>query len=133
MARSKDWETYPEVFHDLIREASTREIKIEQASSSEARKLMGRMYAFHGALKRAAEGKEADGLARELATICKRVRYRIEGESLIAAPRDTDPVNASILAAIASSGGSTQTSSGLAPSANLLGLLEPGKVTLPDE
>jgi len=132
MARSKDWETYPEIFHDLLREACTREITVKQASSSEARKLMGRLYAFNGSLKAAAADKETPELARELATISKRVRYRIEGTDLVAAPRDTDPVAPSILEAL----GQTSTplsATQISPSSLLAGLAKKGDELLPDE
>lgn len=132
MARSKDWETYPEVFHDLLREACTREITVKQPSSAEARKLMGRLYAFNGSLKAAAADREAPDLARELANISKRVRYRIEGTNLVAAPRDTDPVAPSILEAIGQASQPTLAAK-MAPSALLAGLAKKGDEALPDE
>ena len=132
MARSKDWETYPEVFHDLLREACTREIEVKQPSSADARKLMGRLYAFNGALKTAAGDKECDPIARELANICKKVRYRIEGTNLVAAPRDTDPVAPSILEALGQTTRPT-TAEAMKPSSSLLDLLKGASKETPDE
>lgn len=100
MPRAKDWRTYPEAFHKLIREAAAREVSVEAGSEKEARKLQGMLYAFHGSLRKAAAEKDLDAI--ELNTLSYSVQYRTEGSKLYASPKALSKPSLAIEAALGS-------------------------------
>jgi hypothetical protein len=98
---SKNYLTYPEAFHDLIRVAVTKPIKIPNANGPAANKLRGHIYGFIGALKKAAHEKDTPQEIRELYNMSTKVKLTVDGENfLIAFPRDQDPVAMAITQAL---------------------------------
>lgn len=115
MAHSKIWLSYPPAFFELLREAATRECVLDLPDERSARRLMGKLYALKGALKKAkAYGRKVVPMSDEdlkmldeLYPLAVRVQLRVEPHaqkvgawSLIARPFDTDPDNLLVMDAL---------------------------------
>lgn len=101
MTYSRDWRSYPPAFVSLIEAASLREVIIPCASERDAKRLEGKLHAFFGVLHRGVE-KRPETLSID--NLSRRVQIKAVGSNLLARPRDLEPDNALILAALAQAG-----------------------------
>lgn len=92
MSYSKDLENYPEEFGELIEKASLQGLTLPMPSPADAKRLMGRLYAYKGALKKAChDDPETPDLIRTLYRYSQKCQLRVEGSDLILRPLDRDP------------------------------------------
>lgn len=105
MSYPKDPRGYPPAFIALVETAALREVRIPMSSPTEAKRMEGRLHAFFGALHRAVV---KDPSYIPVDNLSRQIRIKAVGSELVATPRDLEPDNALILAAIA--GTSTQAS-----------------------
>lgn len=135
MPRAKDWRVYPPNFGDFISEAAVRELLIPCESEKAAKSLQGMLYAYHGALKAAAEAGDPE--AKVLNSIRLRVQYRQEGSFVRAFPREFSPQAKAIQSALAALGQAHPVDpADHQPSADFLELLKKAKAEgeeTPDE
>lgn len=92
MPKSKNYLTYPEPFHDLIRQAVVREVRVPCDSANQARTLRGHLYGFFGALKKGVAEKDCPQDIRELYNMTTKVTLMCDEALLIALPRDQSAV-----------------------------------------
>jgi hypothetical protein len=88
---SKHLDTYPEEFGQLIERAALGEITLP-LDPIEAKRLMGRLYAYKGALSRAAADLENvdNPLLQDLARYSRKVQLRVTPAGLVLRPLDQD-------------------------------------------
>lgn len=110
MTYTRDPRGYPPAFTNLVEAACLREVRIPCASFKEAKALEGRLHAFFGVLHRAA-AKDPEYLT--LDNMARKVKVKAVEHELVAIPRDLEPVNALILAALGNQ--SPADSAGVAP------------------
>lgn len=91
MSYSQDAERYPSEFGELLLAAVTEEVKVGFPSAAQALRFRGRMYAYVGALKRAAHSPDTPSELQELWRISAKVQFRVEGPTFVARPLDLDP------------------------------------------
>lgn len=125
MPRSKNYNTYPEAYRDFVREAAVRPITVQCDSVDEAKKLSGKMYSFHGALKRAIKEPDTPEDIRVLQKMSEKVQYRVEGDRLIARPQDMDPTAKLLLKSMGTTEAPTSADA-MRPSAEFLEALKKG-------
>lgn len=92
MPRSRNWLVYPEAFHDFLRVAVTKRVEIPLDSETEAKRLLGRLYAFFGALSIEAKLPNGDPEARVLRHLSFKVKLHVEGSTLVGYPADEEPL-----------------------------------------
>lgn len=121
MARSKNYLTYPDSFHEFIRQAATHTMVVECADQAKAYRLMGRMYGFFSALEKACHEKETPEEIRTLRRMSTKVKLKIDGSTFIAYPADEEPINMLVAKAVAAqSEGTTVAEAARNPSPGLL-------------
>jgi hypothetical protein len=97
MTYTRDPRGYPPAFIELVHAACLREVRIPCADEQDAKRLEGRLHAFFGTLHKAA-AREPEYLA--LDNSCRRVKVKAVGRYLVAIPRDLEPDNMLIMAAL---------------------------------
>ena len=97
MSYTKDPRGYPPAFTNLIEAAHVREVRIPCASPADAKRMEGRLHAFFGVLHRTA-AKDPSYLP--LDNMARKVKIKAVESTLVAIPRDMEPDNALILAAL---------------------------------
>lgn len=97
MTYTKDPRGYPPAFTNLIEAACLREVRIPCESPAAAKSLEGRLHAFFGVLHRSA-ARDPEYLP--LDNMARKVKVKAVESELVAIPRDLEPVNALILAAL---------------------------------
>lgn len=134
MAHSKIWQSYPPAFLDVFREGAMREVRIPCEDLAHAKRLMGKLYALKGALKKAKTGgpkvipmtEEDQKLLEEIYPLACRVQLREEHEggkfALLVRPTDQDPDGFAITSALARGANGTSASDILPPANFLEGL-----------
>lgn len=100
MSYTKDPRGYPPAFINLVETAVLREVRIPCASPADAKRLEGRIHAFFGVLHRTA-AKDQSYLP--LDNMARKVKIKAVESTLVAIPRDMEPDNALILAALGTS------------------------------
>jgi hypothetical protein len=100
MPKSKNYQSYPEAFRDLVRAAAIKPIRIPCDSVKAAEKLRGYVYGFFAALKVAAHDKDTPEEIRLLYNQSTKVKVTFEDSELVAMPRDMDPIALQIAAAL---------------------------------
>lgn len=100
MSYTKDPRGYPPAFINLVETAVLREVRIPCASPADAKRLEGRLHAFFGVLHRTA-AKDPSYLP--LDNMARKVKIKAVESTLVAIPRDMEPDNALILAALGTS------------------------------
>lgn len=115
MPRSKNPAQYPQAFEQAFTEACLRPFRIPCASEAEARRLMGRLYSYVGAVRHAA-GRDPE--LKALDAMLSKVQVRVEGATVLLRPQDQDPDAQLVLTALASGANGT-TSADIKPSAVL--------------
>jgi len=119
MPKSKNHRTYPEAFALLIREAVSRRVEIPNLTAKAAEKLRGHIYGYFGALKVACDQKDCEPDVRELKNMSEKIKLTIEDTTLVALPRDEDPMAKQILQAIVKSS-PAPAGPGISPSSDLV-------------
>lgn len=97
MSYTKDPRGYPPAFINLVETAVLREVRIPCASPADAKRLEGRLHAFFGVLHRTAA---KDPAYLPLDNMARKVKVKAVESELVAIPRDMEPDNALILAAL---------------------------------
>jgi len=122
MPKSKNHRTYPEAFGLLIKEAAIKRVEIACDTPKAAEKLRGYIYGYFGALKVATDEKDCDPDTRQLKHMSEKVKLTVEGSTLVAIPRDEDPMARQILDALnkAALAPSSTTGAVTGPSADLV-------------
>lgn len=110
MTYTKDPRGYPPAFISLVEAACLREVRIPCADARDAKRLEGRLHAFFGVLHRTVA---KDPSLLPLDNMARRVKVKAVDSVLVAIPRDLEPDNALILAALSNT--PTQTGEALAP------------------
>jgi len=100
MTHTKDPRGYPSAFATLVEAAHIREVRIPCDTPLDAKRLEGRLHAYFGVLHRTAE---RDPTYLVLDNMARKVKVKAVGNVLVAIPRDLEPVNAQILAALGQS------------------------------
>jgi hypothetical protein len=100
MSYTKDPRGYPPAFINLIEAAHVREVHIPCASPADAKRMEGRLHAFFGVLHRTVL-KDPSYLT--LDNMARKVKIKAVDSTLVAIPRDMEPDNALILAALGQS------------------------------
>lgn len=100
MSYSKNYQAYPQEFATLIERGALQLISLPLGTEENAKRLMGRLYAYKGALKRAAHSPDCPEAIRTLATLVDKSQFRVEGANLVIRPLDLDPDAALIRAAL---------------------------------
>ena len=118
MSYSKDWRSFPPAFADLIEAGSTRQILVPCADAKDAKRLEGKLHAYFGVLHRSAV-KNPEAIP--LDNLSRRVRIKAVGAELLVGPRDSEPDNLRILAAL----GKEHTPDGVPMSADMQALISP--------
>jgi hypothetical protein len=96
---TKDPRGYPPAFRSLIEAAHLREVRIPCANPADAKRLEGRLHAYFGVLHRTA-AKDHEYLP--LDNMARQIKIKAVDSTLVAIPRDLEPDNAMILAALGS-------------------------------
>ena len=122
MPRSKNPAQYPQAFEQAFREACLRPFIIPCASEPDARRLMGRLYSYVGAVRHAS-GKNPE--LKEIDAMLSRVQLRVEGTNLLLRPQDQDPDAQLVLTAL-TAGANGTASSDIRPSSVLAELATQG-------
>ena len=97
MSYTKDYRAYPPAFLTLLEAASIREVTIPCADEKDAKRLEGRLHAFFGVLHRSAK---SDPAVIPLDNLCRQIKVKASGSSLVAMPRDMEQDNRLILTAL---------------------------------
>lgn len=100
MSYTKDPRGYPPAFINLVETAVLREVRIPCASPADAKRLEGRLHAFFGVLHRTSV---KDPSYLPLDNMARKVKIKAVESALVAIPRDMEPDNALILAALGAS------------------------------
>lgn len=126
MARSKNYLTYPEPFHDFIRVAVAQEVRIPCETETEASKLRGTLYGFFGALEASSKKADTPEDIRDLRRMSTKIKLVVEGKELVGYPRDMDPQAMRIADALrrAAPGKPMPSTDAFRPSAELLDFAE---------
>lgn len=91
MSYTKNFQKYPEEFGQLLERAALERIAVPFATAKDAKRFMGRFYAYIGSLEAAwAESPDGDPLLTQLRNFGLRVQLRIEGTSVVLRPIDQD-------------------------------------------
>lgn len=101
MSYTKDPRGYPPAFEALIKTAHLREVRIPCASPADAKRLEGRIHAYFGVLHRTCL---KDPSYLPLDNMCRQIKIKAVDSELVAIPRDLEPDNALIFAALGQSG-----------------------------
>lgn len=105
MSYSKDLASYPEEFAALLEVGASRGVSLPLPTPAEAKRLMGRLYAYKGALKKVChDDPEATEELRTLFRLSQKCQMRCEGPLLVLRPLDQDPDAALIRAALGQAG-----------------------------
>lgn len=92
MTYSKRLEVYPLEFGELMKQAAMQAMEIPMPNKADAQRLMGRLYAYKGALLKAAKAFDATDEIKELKRFSDKVQLRVTGEgNLLLRPLDMDP------------------------------------------
>ncbi len=108
MSYTKDPRGYPPAFVNLVETAVLREVRIPCSTPADAKRLEGRLHAFFGVLHRTA-AKDPSYLP--LDNMARKVKVKAVNSTLVAIPRDMEPDNALILAALGQSAPAGESSS----------------------
>lgn len=97
MTYTKDPRGYPPAFTQLVETACLREVRIPCTDARDAKRLEGRLHAYFGVLHRTAA---KDPSFIPLDNMARKVKVKAVDSTLVAIPRDMEPDNALILAAL---------------------------------
>jgi hypothetical protein len=104
MSYSKALEAYPPEFAQLIEHGALQGVSLPLPSEEEARRLMGRLYAFKGVVKKEAHGREPSEEIKALYALSNKCQIRVTGCMLTLRPLDQDPDALLIRAALEQAG-----------------------------
>jgi len=91
MSYSKDFEAYPQEFATLLERGALEGLTLPLGTAENAKRLMGRLYAYKGALKKAAQDFDATEEIKALYQYSRKVQFRQEATCLVIRPLDQDP------------------------------------------